>query len=404
MGKNILLIATFDTKGAEANYAKELIEKRGHSALLMDISCQGEPDFTPDITAEEVAQKAGTTIQEVRAFKEVGPAVRIMTSGAITLVRDLVDAGRLGGILCLGGGTGAAIGSAVMKELPIGFPAFLLSTQKMVQAGIKAYVGSKDIAVMPCVADISGLNRITRKAISNAVGAIVGMVESTEPEGVERPLVFMSMTGPTSGCGHKVRSFLEDAGFEVVTFHTIGIGGMTLEDAIWSYSVKGVIELALNEISNELFGGLASAGPKRLESAGRKGIPQVIAPGSINIVNFLGPETVPEKYRGRTICYHNPQATAPILNAEEIKQVGETVARKLNQATGPIKVLIPTRGFSAIEYEGSIFFDELSVRGLIETLRGSLNKNIEIMEIAANINDDEFAEAVGETFLNIVRQ
>ena len=403
MGKDILLITTLDTKGAEAHYAKELIERRGHTALVMDISCQGQPSFIPDITAEEIAQKAGTSIQEVRGIKDVGSAAKIMTVGAIRLARDLYTAGKFGGVLCIGGGTGASIGAEVMKDLPIGFPMFLLSTQKMVQAGIKNYVGNKDIVVMPCIADIAGLNQITRKAISKAVGAIVGMVESPEPETSDKPLALMAMIGPTSGCGLKVSSLLEKAGFEVVTFHAVGTGGKILEEAIWSYPVKGVIELALNEIPNELFGGLASAGPNRLEAAGSKGIPQVITPGSINIINFLGPETIPEKYRNRMSRRHNQQATGIKLKDEELKQVAETVAGKLNRATGPVKVLIPTRGFSAYEYDGSDFFDISSDRVFIETLKGSLNKRIEVKEIEANINDDKFAQEVAETFLNIVR-
>lgn len=402
MGKDILLITTLDTKGAEASYAKGLIEKRGHLALVMDISCQGEPFFKPDIAAEEIAQKAGSSIQEVRGQKEVGSAAKIMAAGAKSFARDLFSAGRFAGVLCIGGGTGAAICSEVMKDLPMGLPMFLLSTQKMVQAGIKDYVGNKDIVVMPCIADIAGLNQITKKAISKAVGAIVGMVESPEPEKSEKPLVFMGMLGPITPCGLKVTSFLEKAGYEVVTFHTVGTGGKILEEAIGSYPVTGVIELSLNEVSNDLFGGFASAGPNRLEAAGNKGIPQVITLGAVTILNFFGPETIPEKYRNRDKRQHNPHATVVKLNAHELIQVGETVARKLNQAIGPVKVLIPTRGFSAYECEGNDFYNPSNDRAFIESLIKSLDKSIEIKKVEANINDDEFAQALAETFLNIV--
>ena len=279
----------------------------------------------------------------------------------------------------------------------------MLSSQKIVQAGIREYVGTKDIAVMPSMADIAGLNRLTRKALSEAVGAIVGMVESAEPEISEKPLVFMTMLGTTTGCGLKVKSLLEDKGFEVAVFHTIGIGGMTFEELLKEYPVKGVIELGLNEIGNELFGGLASAGPHRLEAAGMRGIPQIITPGNVDFINFLAPETVPEQYRNRKLCFHNPQATLPRLNGEELKLIGETVAKKLNLATGPVKVLIPTQGFSSLDREGNIFYDPVADRAFVEALKDSLKETIELKEINAHINDDEFARKLVDEFIELTR-
>ena len=397
-------MATLDTKGLEAQYVKELIEKRGHATLLMDIGSLGKPFFTPDITAEEVARMGGSTIQKVRSFNEAGPAAEVMACGAIKIAKDLYNSGKIQGVISIGGGMGSTIASAVMRELPIGFPKFMLSSQKIVQAGIREFVGNKDIAVMPSVADIAGLNRLTRKALSNAAGAIVGMIESPEVEVPPKPLVFMSMLGTTTGCVLKVKSRLEDKGFEVAVFHTVGVGGMTLEELLnKGYPVKGVIELGINEIGNELFGGLASAGPNRLEAAGKKGIPQIITPGNVEFINFLTPDTLPERYRNRTICFHNPTSTTPRLNAEELKLIAETVSKKLNVATGPVKVLIPTRGFSALDREGVIFYDPVADRAFVEALKNSLNGTIELKEIDAHINDDEFAEAVACEFLSLVK-
>lgn len=401
--ETILCIGTLDSKGTELQYMKELIEKRGYITLVMDISSLGTAPFKPDITAEEVAKAAGSTIQEVRDFKEAGKAAQVMTIGAVKVAKDLYHAGKFQGVISIGGGMGSAVASAVMKELPIGFPKFMLSSQKIVQAGIRDYVGSKDIAVMPSVADIAGLNRLTRKALSQAVGAIIGMMEASEIEVSEKPLVFMTMLGGTSGCGLKVKSFLEDKGFEVVVFHTIGVGGETFEELVKSYPVKGVIELGLNEIGNELFGGLASAGPNRLEAAGKKGIPQVIAPGGVEFINFLAPETVPERYRNRTLYYHNPQTTAPRLNAKELKLIGQTVAKKVNLATGEVRILIPLRGFSAWDREGNIFYDPVADKAFIDSLKSSVNEAIKVKEVDANINDDEFAKAVTNEFMGIVR-
>jgi uncharacterized protein (UPF0261 family) len=400
----ILCIGTLDSKGPELQYVINLINgKENFRALVMDVGCLDEAYFDADITAREVARAAGTSIEEVRAISEAGPATEIMTAGAKKIARDLYESGRFQGVLSIGGGTGSGIASAVLKELPVGVPKFMLSSQKIVQAGIRKYVGTRDIVIMPSMADIAGLNRLTIDALNKAVGAIIGMMEMGKPEIPDKPLVFMTMTGLSTGCGLKVKSLLEDRGFEVGVFHTIGVGGETFEEMVRSYPVKGVIELGLNEIGNELFGGMASAGPNRLEAAGETGIPQIITPGCIDIINFLAPDTVPGHYRDRVICYHNPQATLPRMNAEELSQVAITMSKKLNNATGPVRFLIPLRGFSSIDCEGNNFFDPVADEAFIISLKKSLKETITIREINAHINDIEFSEAIVNEFLDIVQ-
>ncbi len=404
MDKTILCIGTLDSKGPELWYVKQQIERRsGYHALVMDIGCLEEGYFNSDITAGQVALAAGSTIEEVRNIKEAGPAVKLMTVGAVKIAKELYNSGKFQGVISVGGGTGSGVASAVMKELPIGIPKFMLSSQKIVQAGIKNYVGTKDIVIMPSLADIAGLNRLTRDALSKAVGAIIGMMEITEVEEYSNPLVFMTMTGLSTGCGLKVKSFLEDKGFEVAVFHTIGVGGQTFEEMVKSYPVKGVIELGLNEIGNELFGGLASAGPNRLEAAGQKGIPQIVTPGCVDIINFLAPETLPDRYKDRKLCFHNPQATLPRLNAEELKLVAETVSNKLNRASGNVRVLIPARGFSSLDCPGNIFYDPMTDKAFIDSLKSTLKKNIPVKEVDAAINDGEFAEVVAAEFMDIIK-
>ena len=400
--KTILLLATLDTKGEEAQYVKELIEKRGHAILILDMSGFGRAALKADITAEEVAKAAGGNIEEVRAFKSAGQATEVMTRGAEKVVRSLYNAGRFHGILSVGGGTGAAMASAVMRQLPIGLPKFMLVTQHVVQAGLKGYVGTNDIAVMPSVVDIAGLNRLTMRSLNNATNAIIGMVEPTETEVSEKPLVFMTMLGITTTCGLMIKELLVKKGFEVMIFHAVGLGGMTLESLIETYPVSGVIELSLNEIGNELFGGLASAGPNRLEAAGRLGIPQIITPGNVDTITFFSPETVPDRYKARNLHHHNPQATGLRTNAEELKIVGETIAKKLNQAKGPVKVLIPTRGFSSLDIEGGVFYDPVADMAFINSLKSSLDKRIPVEEIDANINDERFAKIAADRFLDII--
>ncbi|MBN1227438.1 MAG: Tm-1-like ATP-binding domain-containing protein [Deltaproteobacteria bacterium] len=403
VNKTILCIGTLDTKGPEFQYLSHLIQERGCKVLVMDISCSGHPFFTPDISAIQVSEAAGYKIEEVRGFKEAGPAAEIMALGARRVVKDLYEAGRFQGIISMGGGMGNFLVSNAMKELPLGFPKLMLSTQKIVQAGIKGYVGSKDIAIMPSVADIAGLNRFTKRSISNAAGAIVGMLVNTEPEVIEAPLMFMSMHGATTGCGLKVRSLVENAGYEVVVFHAIGVGGDTLEEAISSYPVKGVVELALSEIGNHLFGGLASSGPNRLEAAGKKGIPQVVAIGAFSFIQFLSPETVPHKYKKRQICYHNPQSTLVRLNKKELSIFADTVAGKLNIANGPVKVLIPLYGSSSLEHQDSIYYDAISDEKFINSLKKRLKKSIDVIEVDAHIDDGKFAKALADEFLDVTK-
>jgi uncharacterized protein (UPF0261 family) len=399
----ILCIGTLDTKGPELQYIKQLIEgKRGYGTMVMDIGSLGTAPFPADITAEEVARAAGRTIHEVRGLKEAGPATKIMTTGAISIVKELYRSGKFHGVISIGGGMGSGVASAVMRELPIGMPKFMLSSQKIVQAGIKNYVGTKDIVILPSVADIAGFNRLTRDALRKSVGALIGMMEMTESEASEKPLVFMTMTGLSTGCGLKVKSILDDKGYEVAVFHTIGVGGRTFEELVRCYPVRGVVELGLNEIGNELFGGLASAGPNRLEAAGEKGIPQIITPGCIDIINFLAPETVPDRYKDRPLCFHNPQATLPRLNAEEFRLIGETMGKKLNLAAGRVRVLIPIRGFSSLDCQGNIFYDPIADRAFVDALMSSLRKAIEVREIDAHINDVEFAEVVANELVDII--
>lgn len=399
MQKTILCIGTLDTKGPELYYMKELIEKKGHSALIMDVSGLERSPFTPDITAEEVAKAAGKTIQEVRSFEDARPAAEVMKSGAVRIVKDLYNSGKFQGVISIGGSIGNYITSAAMRELPVGVPKLMLSSQKIVQAGIRGYVGSKDIVVMPSVADIAGLNMFTRKALSDAANAMIAMVEGPELSISAKPLVFMTMMGTTTGCGLRVKSLLEDKGYEVVVFHTIGIGGMTLEDLVKDYPVKGVIELGLNEIGNELFGGFSTAGPKRLEAAGEKGVPQIITPGNVDFIGFLGPETVPAKYKNRKLAFHTPQATAMRVNADEMKIIAEVISKKLNQARGTVKVLVPTRGFSAWDQKGKVFYDPYADKVFIDSLKSMLDPRITVKEIDAHINDTKFADEVVSEFI-----
>jgi uncharacterized protein (UPF0261 family) len=395
MRKSIVLIGTLDTKGEEIGLLKTLILGRGHRVLVADTGILGEPYLQADLSREEIAIAGGGDIGGLKEKGDEAFAQRVMGEGLRKIVLSLVSEGRIQGLLAIGGGQGSIIVAPALKSLPLGFPKVLVST-KVTQAGLRPYIGAKDVVIVPPVADLAGINRLTRRILTHAAGAICGMLEMEEPDVEEKPLIVLSMNGTVTGCGLAVKSLLEEDGYEVLVFHSIGTGGEALESYVAEQDVSGVIELAVNEIGNELFGGLASAGPRRLESAVNKGIPLVLVPGSADFINFLGPDTVPEKYRSRKLHVHNPQATLLRTNEPENRLLGETIARKLNQARGPVVIMWPKLGLSTVDRRGKPFWDPDADRTLIESLREHLDPKISIREVDAYINDRDFAKTVVE--------
>src|SRR3989449_6732854 len=280
-------------------------------------------------------------------------AVAAMSRGAAVVVSGLAAAGRIHGIISLGGGGGTAIGTAAMRALPIGFPKVMVST--LASGNTAPYVGVKDIVMFPSIVDIAGLNRFSRLLLACAAGAICGMVETPEPTASDKPIIVASQFGNTTACVDRARQLLEAAGFEVLVFAAVGTGGRTMESLIESGLVAGVLDITTTEWADELVGGVLSAGPARLEAAARQGVPAIVAPGCLDMVNFYGPESVPEKFKGRSFYPHNPQVTLMRTTPEENRELGRVVAGKLNLSTGPITVLLPLRGGSMISAPGGPF-------------------------------------------------
>jgi len=402
MIKAVLLIGTLDTKGEEISLLQTLILGRGHRVLVADTGILGEPYLKADIPREQIAETAGTAIETLKEKADEAHAQKTMGIGLKKIVLPLLESDHIHGLLAVGGGQGSIIVAPMLKSLPLGFPKLLIST-KVTQAGIRPYVGTKDVVILPPVADLAGINRLTRKILTNAAGAISGMVEMEEPKMEDKPLIVLSMNGTVTGCGLTAKSLLEEDGYEVLVFHSIGTGGEALESYVADQDVSGVIELAVNEIGNELFGGLASAGPHRLESTVRKKIPLVLVPGSADFINFLGPETVPDNYRDRKIHVHNPQATLLRTNESENRLLGKTIAKKLNQAKGPVMILWPKLGLSTVDCMGKPFWDPDADKALIDGLRKDLDTKITIKEIDAFINDPEFARMVVQEFVLLIK-
>ena len=401
--KTVAVLGTLDSKGAEFAYLCDRLRASGVVPLVIDAGILAEPPFPPDVPAADVAAAGGVPLADLVAAKDRGRAVAVMSAGAAAVVRKLHEEGRIDGIVSMGGGGGTVIGTAAMRALPVGVPKLMLST---IAAGdISRYVDVKDITMMPSVVDIAGLNRLSKRIIANAAGAIAGMVAVKPPavEG-ERPLVAATMFGVTTPAVTRAREVLEAAGYEVLVFHATGTGGRAMEELILGGFIAGVLDLTTTELADELAGGILSAGPDRLEAAGRVGIPQVVSAGALDMVNFGAPDTVPEKYRGRTFYRHNPMVTLMRTTPEENAALGRIIAEKLARATGPTVFMIPKRGVSSIDVAGKPFFDPAADAALFDALRANLPPNVELVEIDAAINDDAFAVAAAARLLQLMKR
>jgi uncharacterized protein (UPF0261 family) len=394
----IAVLGTLDTKGREHAFVAERIRARGHDAVLIDVGTGAEPVVVADIARAEVAAAGGIDLAALVARRDRGECVAAMARAAAALVGRLVAEGRIQGVIALGGGGGTAIASAAMRPLPIGFPKLLVST--LASGNTAPYVGTSDIVMMPAVVDVQGLNRISRTILARAAGAICGMVEADVVAGRDdKPLVVASMFGNTTGCIESAVPLLEAAGYEVLVFHATGTGGRALEALVASGLVAGVLDITTTELADELVGGVLSAGPERLDAAARHGVPAVIAPGCLDMVNFGPPETVPERFRGRRCYAHNPQVTLMRTSADEAAALGRLVARKVNASRGPVRVLLPRRGLSAIGGPGGPFHDPAADAALFETLESGLRPDIPCTSLDCGINDPAFARAAVETLL-----
>ena len=350
----IALVGALDTKGAEYGFVCQCIHRRGHKTLLIDVGVLEPPVVEPDITRDEVAAAAGGDLQAIAAAKDRGNAVSMMISGAQTLVPRLFAEGRFDGILALGGSGGTSVACAAMRALPLGVPKVMVST--VAGGDVSAFVGVSDIVMVPSIVDVSGVNRISREVFSRAAGAICGMVETEVIAGEDKPLIAASMFGNTTICVEAAKKILEEAGYEVLVFHATGTGGRTMESLIRAGHIAGVLDITTTEWADELVGGVLAAGPHRLEAAARQGVPAVVTPACLDMVNFWAPDTVPEKFRDRTFYPHNPNITLMRTTPDECRQLGQILAEKLNLSTGPVTVLLPLQGWSVIDAPGGPFW------------------------------------------------
>jgi uncharacterized protein (UPF0261 family) len=394
----IAVLGTFDTKGEEHGFVADAIRRRGHAVLAVDVGVTEPRTLPADITAAEVARAGGADLALLAAARDRGAAVAAMAKGAPIILEQLARSGRIQGVIALGGGGGTAIATAAMRALPIGFPKLMVST--LASGNTAQYIGFKDIVMMPSVVDVAGLNRVSRPLLAQAAGAICGMVE-TPPEDAsgDRPVIVASQFGNTTACVNHARERLDKLGFEVLVFHATGVGGRTMESLIDSGMVAGVLDITTTEWADELVGGILGAGPTRCEAGPRRGLPCVITPGCLDMVNFGEPATVPERFRGRLFYQHNPQVTLMRTTVAENRRLGEILAEKCNLATGPITVLFPHGGVSVISAKGGPFHSPEADEALFESWRANLRQNVEVIDHPGAVNDPAFADLCVDALL-----
>ncbi len=397
---NIAVVGTLDSKGHEHAFVAAQIKANGHTPILIDLGTGAEPQVTPDFSRFEVAAANNTDLQALIDRQDRGECVVAMSKAAPLFVSKLAGEGEIDGIISLGGGGGTALGTAAMRALPIGFPKVMVST--LASGNTAHYVGTKDIVMIPSIVDVAGLNRISKTIFSQAAGAICGMVEAKVDSSGSKPLIVASMFGNTTECINHASKILEDAGYEVLIFHATGMGGKSMESLIESGMVAGVLDITTTEWADELLGATLTAGPTRMDAMTKARVPAVVAPGCLDMANYGELDTLPEKFKNRTIYVHNPQVTLLRTNAEECAQLGKIIAEKANANSAPTAILNPLKTVSVISAKGQPFYDAEADKALFDAIHATAQ--VEVIDYDEEINSPIFAEAAARKLLELIEQ
>lgn len=399
MKQTIAIVGAFDTKGEEYRFVADLIEQRGHSVLKIDFGTQGSPRLKPDVTSAEIATAGGAESTKLQDLDR-GSALSVMGDGLVRVLPSLHAQGKFQAVLALGGTGGTSVACAGMRALPLGVPKVMVSTAA--GADVTGYVGTKDITMVPSIVDVAGINSISRGVFARAAGAVCGMLEQAVPTGVDKPLVVASMFGNTTAAVTTAQKILEASGYEVLVFHCTGQGGRVMEELVASGMIKGVLDLTTTELADELVGGVFSAGPHRLEAAASQGIPAIVVPGCLDMVNFRAPETIPETFSGRTFYRHNDNVTLMRTTVEENRRLGEILAKKVSRSSGEVTVLLPLRGLSMIDGPGGDFHDPEATSALFESIEANVSDEVTLLKMDNFINDEEFAAACAQELIRLM--
>lgn len=398
MTKKIVLVGSLDTKETEFNYVKDIIEAEDIETILVDTSVY--PSFSVgDISSEEVAQAGGSSIDKLREKNDRGSAIAVMANGAAAILTKLVNEGVVAGVFGMGGTAGTTVGAAAMKDVPIGIPKLLVST--VASGNTRPYVGEKDIMMLYSIVDIAGINSLSARILKNGAHALCGMVKgnSVGYHNEGKPMIGATMFGVTTPCVTQTREILEQNGYDVLVFHATGAGGDAMEGLIRDGFIQGVVDITTTELADELVGGIFSAGKSRLETAGSKGIPQVVSVGALDMVNFGPPETIPDKFKQRKFYQHNPTTTLMRTTVEENYQLGVTLAQKLNRATSKTVLVFPKGGVSLLDKADQPFEGIDERQALYNGIKENLNQNVTLIEVEEDINDPSVSSLIASQLL-----
>jgi uncharacterized protein (UPF0261 family) len=394
--KPVYVVGTADTKGEELAYLADRIKAVGGSPLRVDVGTRA-PTVFADVSAEQVARFHPDGAEAVLGTDDRGAAVAAMAEAFRSFILSRDD---IGGIVGIGGGGGTSIITAGMRELPLGLPKIMIST--LASGDVAPYVGVSDIMMMPSVTDMAGLNRLSRMILGNAAAAITAMAKQPDAEVESRPAIGLTMFGVTTSCVTNVVAQLKDR-YDCMVFHATGTGGRSMEKLADSGMLEGVIDVTTTEVCDLLFGGVLPATEDRFGAVIRTGLPYVLSVGALDMVNFWAIDTVPAKYAGRNLYRHNPNVTLMRTTPEECDAIGRWIGARLNRCEGPIRLLIPEKGVSALDREGGAFFDPAADAALFAALESTVapTSSRRIVRLPYHINDPEFADALVAAYREI---
>lgn len=395
----VALLGTLDTKGEECLWFQNRLQEHGVQTLIIDVGSFSSDEHA-SVSSSEVMRAAGKNADALREHHDRGEMMGVMGAGAAAIVKKMAAEGTIHGLLSFGGSGGSSVAAPAMQALPVGFPKLLVST--MASGNVKPYVGEVDATLMYSIVDVAGLNSISTQVFDNAAAGIAGMAKAYEarlaaPEGDHKPNIGITMFGLTTPAADEARHTLESLGYEVLVFHATGTGGQAMEKLVESGLLAGVCDLTTTELCDDLAGGILSAGPDRLEMAGKLGVPQVVSLGALDMVNFGPRADVPSKYEGRNFLVHNPTITLMRTTPDEMAELGRRIARKLAAATGPTELFIPLQGVSGIDVADGPFWDPEANGRMIDELKAGLEgSQVVVHELDQHINDAGFGKTMAE--------
>lgn len=403
--KGVLILATMDTKGPEALYLSDRIKALGEEPILLDMSMRDEKrGVRAEISAEEVAKAGGSGLEQLSDSDELDVNMEVMVAGTVKIIHRLMREGRVNGVIGIGGYRGSFMATAIMHSLPFGFPKVMVSSAAALPGLSTRFFKTSDIMIFHSVIEIAGLTNLLKNVLDRAAYALSGMLQGQVATPIidKNKAIAMTMLGPCEICARTVRTALGNQGYQVIGFHATGIGDRAMEEMIAEGFLGGVIDLAPGGVGEHLYGFMRDAGPNRLESAAKVGIPQIISTCGVNHITPSKSKYTAE-HKGRRRYDLDKSRTWLRMTPNELKEVSEIFAEKLNKSLGLVKVVIPLKGWSSIDSPGRPTYDPEEDAIFIKELSRRLKKEIEVIQVDANMEDPEFAKAVISAALDVLK-